>query len=63
MLRTLVMLLATAIAFVIGYAVIAWLLKFVSTHSFRPFVYYRLVLAAVVATLLLTGVLDPLAAG
>lgn len=55
--------LATVIAFAIGYAVIAWLLRFISTHSFRPFVYYRLGLAAVVAALLLTGVLDPTAVG
>ena len=49
--------LATVIAFAIGYAVIAWLLRYISTHSFRGFVYYRLGLAAVVATLLVTGVL------
>ena len=49
---------ATIIAFFVGYAVIAWLIKFISTHTFRGFVYYRLGLAAVVATLLLTGVLQ-----
>jgi undecaprenyl-diphosphatase len=52
--------LATAVSFVIGYAVIAWLLRYVSTHNFMPFVLYRLALAAVVAVLLLTGVLEPL---
>lgn len=46
---------ATILAFLIGYAVIAWLLRFISTHSFRGFVYYRWGLAAVVAALLLTG--------
>ncbi|MDF1489826.1 undecaprenyl-diphosphate phosphatase [Tessaracoccus caeni] len=50
---------ATVLAFVIGYAVIAWLLRYISTHTFRIFVIYRLVLAAVVAGLLLTGVLAP----
>ncbi len=50
---------ATLLAFIIGYAVIAWLIRFVSTHSFKGFVYYRLGVAAVVATLLVTGVLDP----
>lgn len=50
--------LATVVAFVVGFAVIHWLLRYISTHDFRPFVIYRLVLAAVVATLLLTGVLD-----
>ena len=49
---------ATVIAFAIGYAVIAWLLKFISTHTFRGFVYYRWGLAVVVAALLLTGVLQ-----
>jgi undecaprenyl-diphosphatase len=53
-------LLAGVAAFVVGFVVIAWLLRFVSTHSFWPFVIYRLVIAAIVAVLLLTGVLDPL---
>ena len=52
--------LATVVSFVIGYAVIAWLLRYVSTHDFLPFVVYRIVLAAVVAVLLLTGILEPL---
>ena len=34
-------LVATVIAFVVGYAVIAWLLRYVSNHSFMPFVVYR----------------------
>jgi undecaprenyl-diphosphatase len=50
------------VSFVIGYAVIAWLLRYVSTHTFGPFVVYRIVLAAVVVVLLLTGVLEPLPA-
>ena len=50
---------ATIISFVIGYAVIAWLLRYISHNNFRPFVFYRLGLAAVVAMLLLTGVLQP----
>ena len=33
-------------------------LKIVSTFSYKPFVYYRLGLAALVVILLLTGVLD-----
>jgi undecaprenyl-diphosphatase len=45
---------------VIGYAVIAWLLRYVSTHNFMPFVIYRIALAVLVAILLLTGVLSPL---
>ena len=48
---------ATLIAFVVGYAVIAWLLRYISTHNFRIFVFYRLAIAAIVALLILTGVL------
>ena len=51
--------LATVIAFGVGLAVIHWLLKYVSKHSFSIFVWYRLALAAVVAGLLLGGVLHP----
>jgi undecaprenyl-diphosphatase len=40
--------LATAIAFFVGYAVIAWLMKFISTNSYRPFVIYRVVLGSAV---------------
>ena len=50
-------LLATVVAFAVGYVVIVWFLKLVSTYSFRPFVIYRLVLAALIAVLLLTHVI------
>lgn len=50
-------LVATAIAFVVGYAVIAWLLRYLQTRSFMPFVIYRLGLAGLIVVLLLTGVL------
>jgi undecaprenyl-diphosphatase len=50
-------LLATGIAFVIGYAVIAWLLKFVSTRSFAPFIIYRIALGSLLLILLATGVI------
>ena len=50
---------ATAIAFVIGYAVIAWLLKFVSTKSFMPFIIYRVLLGSALIVLLATGVINP----
>ena len=55
--------LATVVAFGVGLAVIHWLLKYISTHTFLPFVIYRLALAALVAILLLTGVLQPLPTG
>ncbi len=50
---------ATAIAFVVGYAVIAWLLKFVTTRSFMPFIIYRIALGTTVLVLLGTGVINP----
>ncbi|MEJ5946050.1 undecaprenyl-diphosphate phosphatase [Pseudokineococcus basanitobsidens] len=50
--------LATAVSFVVGLAVIAWLLRYISTHTFRGFVLYRLGLALVLVVLLLTGVVD-----
>jgi undecaprenyl-diphosphatase len=50
---------ATVIAFVIGLAVIHWLLRYVSRHTFSIFVWYRLALAALVAGLLVSGVLQP----
>ncbi|MCX5522661.1 undecaprenyl-diphosphate phosphatase [Streptomyces bobili] len=53
---------ATVIAFVTGYAVIAWFMKFISTKSFMPFVYYRVILGIVVIVLVSMGVLSPHAA-
>lgn len=52
---------ATLIAGAVGYAVIAWLLRYITTHSFTPFVIYRVLLAVGLAVLLLTGTLDPTA--
>lgn len=54
---------ATVLAFFVGLAVIHWLLRYISTHSFKPFVIYRLVLAAAVVVMLVTGVLEPLPEG
>lgn len=48
---------ATVIAFVIGYATIAWLLRFVVNHSMYWFVGYRIILGVVLMVLLGTGVL------
>jgi len=46
---------ATAVAFGVGYVVIAWILKFVSTKSFMPFIIYRVVLGSALLVLLATG--------
>ncbi|WP_420176073.1 undecaprenyl-diphosphate phosphatase [Luteococcus sp. OSA5] len=45
----------SAIAFALGYASIAWLLKFVSGHSFAWFAAWRIPLGLVVMVLLATG--------
>ena len=52
--------LATFIAFFVGYAVIVWFLKLVSTRGYGLFVVYRVVLGFVVLGLLAAGVLQPL---
>ena len=49
---------ATAVAFGVGYLVIAWLLKFVSTKSFMPFIVYRVALGSMLLVLLATGVIS-----
>ena len=49
---------ATVIAFITGYAVIAWLMKFVQTKSFMPFVIYRITLGTIVLALLATGAIS-----
>lgn len=53
-------LLATVVAFVVGYVVIIGFLKIVSTFSYKPFVIYRVVLALVLYLLLATDVLQPI---
>ena len=57
-----VTLIATVVAFAVGYVVIIAFLRLISTHSFMPFVIYRIVLALVVVVLLLTGALDAVGA-
>uniref|UniRef100_UPI003FA3B121 undecaprenyl-diphosphate phosphatase n=1 Tax=Nocardioides sp. N13(2025) TaxID=3453405 RepID=UPI003FA3B121 len=48
---------ATVVSFVVGYAAIAWLLRYVSTKSYTPFVVYRILLGAGTLILLGAGVL------
>ncbi|MFE6385218.1 undecaprenyl-diphosphate phosphatase [Nocardiopsis dassonvillei] len=49
----------TLIAGVVGFIVIAWLMRFISTHSFMPFVYYRVGLGILILALVSWGALDP----
>lgn len=50
-------LIATLVAMLVGYAVIAWLMRFISTKSFAPFVIYRVILGTCVLLLLSVGIL------
>ncbi|NUQ97747.1 MAG: undecaprenyl-diphosphate phosphatase [Streptomyces sp.] len=45
----------TIVSFVVAYASIAWLLKFVAKHSFNAFVVYRIVVGVLLLGLLSTG--------
>ena len=48
----------TAVSFVVAYAAVAWLLKFVAHHSIVAFVPYRVVLGGVLLALLGAGVMS-----
>ncbi|PSK98104.1 undecaprenyl-diphosphatase [Murinocardiopsis flavida] len=49
----------TVVAFAVGYAVIAWFMRFISTNSFMPFVYYRVALGILILGLVSFGALEP----
>ena len=49
---------ATIVAFVVGYFVIASLMKYLQTRTFLPFVIYRISLGTLLLILLATGVLS-----
>jgi undecaprenyl-diphosphatase len=49
---------ATLVSFIVGYAAVAWLLKFISRHSYSIFIAYRLVLGALLAVLLATNTIS-----
>jgi undecaprenyl-diphosphatase len=50
--------LATFLAFVSGYVAIAWMLRFLASHSTVVFVVYRVVLGVVVLALVSSGVIE-----
>jgi undecaprenyl-diphosphatase len=50
---------ATAVSFVVGYAAVAWLLKYIAKHSYSLFIAYRLVLGSLLMVLLATNVIEP----
>ena len=49
---------ATLVAFVTGYAAIAWLLRYLGNHSLRVFVAYRIPLGVLVLVLTATGAIS-----
>ncbi len=49
---------ATISSFIVGYVVIAWLLKYISKHNFSLFIWYRLALGVVIAALLVSGTIS-----
>ena len=49
---------ATVIAFLVGYAAIAWFLRYLAHHSVRVFVVYRLALGGLVLALLAAGAIS-----
>lgn len=53
-------LLATAVAFVTGYALIVFFMRWIARHSYQPFVIYRIALGLATFVLLGTGHLAPL---
>ena len=49
----------TVVSFVVAYASIAWLLKFVAGHTFTAFVIYRVVVGVALLAVLGAGLLQP----
>jgi undecaprenyl-diphosphatase len=49
---------ATLVAFVTGYAAIAWLIRYLGTHTLRIFVVYRIALGTLVLVLTATGAIS-----
>lgn len=47
---------ATIFSFIAGYAAVAWLISFISKHSYKGFIVYRVGLGLVIMALLVTGV-------
>jgi undecaprenyl-diphosphatase len=46
---------ATVVSFIVAYAAVAWLLKYISNHSYAVFIWYRVALGLLLVVLLATG--------
>lgn len=53
--------LATLVSFALGFAVIVWFMRLISTRSYLPFVIYRIAAGVLLLLLLVSGTIDPLA--
>jgi undecaprenyl-diphosphatase len=53
------LLISTVVSGVVGYAAIAWLLKFLMRHTTMVFIWYRLILGVLLITLLLNDLMLP----
>lgn len=51
---------ATAVAFVVGFAVIVWFMRIIENHSYLMFVVYRVVAGLLLLAMLWFGAVDPL---
>lgn len=49
---------ATVVSFFVAYVAVAWLLKYIATHTFKVFILYRGALGVLLLILLTTGVLN-----
>ena len=49
---------ATIVAFVVGYATIAWLLRYVRNHDFTIFVVYRVAIGVIILALAVSGAIS-----
>ena len=49
---------ATVVAFIVGFIIIGWFLRYVSTRSYRLFVWYRILLGICIYLLLGFGVIS-----
>lgn len=52
--------LAASVAFVVGFFVIAWFMRYISNRSFLPFIIYRVALGVLLLLALAFGLIEPL---
>ncbi|AZI43672.1 undecaprenyl-diphosphate phosphatase [Deinococcus psychrotolerans] len=48
------------VSFIVAYFVIGWLLRFVSTHDFKGFAVYRIIIGVIILVLIYSGVINNL---